>query len=108
MVAKKVRVRLGGAGQPLTVRAEQFELSNVASEGPCPVMILAVDIIGNSAPDRNGGGPWDDRKKPTGGYRQLKDVCEQDAGLASNKARVAIEANEAIQRPRQQQRAARI
>jgi len=47
-------------------------------------MILAVDIIGNSAPDRNGGRAWDDRKKPPGGHRQLKDVCQQDAGLASN------------------------
>src|SRR5258706_13452752 len=71
-------------------------------------MILAVDIIGDSPPDRNGGRAWDDRKKPTGGHRQLKDVCQQDTGLASNKARAAIEGNEAIQRPRQQQRAARV
>ncbi len=71
-------------------------------------MILAVDIIGDSAPDRNGGRAWDDRKKPTGGHRQLKDICQQDTGLASNKARAAIEGNEAIQRPRQQQRAARV
>jgi len=54
-------------------------------------MILAVDIIGDRAPDCNGGRAWDDRKKPTGGHRQLKDVCQQDTGLARNKARVAIE-----------------
>lgn len=71
-------------------------------------MILAVDVIRDSPPDRDCGCSRDNRKKPTGGHRQLQDICQQDTGFASDTARVAIEGDEAIQGSRQQQRAARV
>ncbi len=72
------------------------------------MMILAVHVIRDSPADRNGGCARDDRKKPARGARQLQDVCQQDTGFASDKARVAIEGDEAIHGSRQQQRAARV
>src|ERR1700730_9886208 len=69
-------------------------------------MILSVHVIRDSSPNRNGGSTRDARPKPTSGNRQLQDFCQQDTGFASDKARVAIERDEAIQGSRDQPRAA--
>src|ERR1700740_805762 len=71
-------------------------------------MILAVYVIRDSSSDRHRGCPRHDRKKPTGRHRQLQDICQQDAGFASDKSCVAIGGDESVQGACQQQRSTRV
>src|SRR6266704_1773755 len=50
---KKLTIFIGGADEALSIRAQQFKTGDVATERAGPMMILAVNIIGNSPTNRD-------------------------------------------------------
>src|SRR5271156_52754 len=68
------------------VRAVQRDLTDMSAERPSAVMILAVNIVGDSAADSNKACAGRDRKKPALGKAYIDDVGNADSTFATDRA----------------------
>src|SRR5215470_15203542 len=71
------------------------------SERSGPMVILAVHIIGDGAADSDELSARHHRQKPAVRHYQTQDLGEQYARFARNPARLAVEANDSIERARE-------
>src|SRR6202035_689341 len=76
-------ILIGGADEALSIRAQQFETGDMATERASPMVILAVNIIGNSPTNRDKFGTRRDRDKPAAGHDQFKYLRQRNPRLAA-------------------------
>lgn len=91
------RTRQSGA-----IAADQFEAAHMAPEAAGNMMVLAVHVVRDRAPDGDEARAGHDRQEPAVRHDQIQDVPEENARLASQHAGFPIEGDEAVQASRQQ------
>jgi hypothetical protein len=101
--AEPLGVFLRRANQPLAIRTQQLEAMNMSAESAGAMMILAVNIVRNGAPDSHMTRAWHHRQKPTGWHGKAHDFRQQHPGFARQDTCFLVEVNEAIERTREQQ-----
>jgi hypothetical protein len=99
------------AGKNGAVRPGQPERQDMLPEGAGAVMILAMDIVGDGAADRDELGARRNGQEPDGARLAApryhpQDRGELDAGLAGQHAGIAVELKEPVQPPHVDQRSA--
>src|SRR6185369_12954164 len=104
--AKELRVRAGTALEARAIGAQQLEAWHVMAEGPCAMVVLAVDVVGDGAADRHEPRARRDRKEEAARQREGRDFREQHARLAAQRRGGRIERDEAIEVARAQDGAA--
>ena len=85
------------------VRAHQLEAGNVVAKGARSLMVLAVDVVGNGATERNVLRPRSDRQKEAARHREVENLCQRDAGLGGQDAGLGVEVEQAVHARRLQQ-----
>ena len=88
------------------VGAEELEPSHVAAQGAGAVVVLAVHVIGDGAAERHVLRAGGDRQEPSLRHDESEDLGQAHARLAAHDPEVAIECQEAVEPPCDEQRAA--
>ena len=83
-----------------TARANQSELFHMSSKGSSAVVILAVDVIGDSATKGYELGAGSDGKEPSFWNEYLENGGEANAALSAQDASARIKSNEVRERRR--------
>jgi len=71
----------------------------MAAEGAAPMMVLAVDIVGNRAAQRHELRAWDHSWEEAIGRGVRDDVAKQRAGIGFQHAGLGVEGADAVKRP---------
>jgi hypothetical protein len=85
------------AHDPRSVRAQELQPPDVAAEAARPVVVLAVDVVGDRAADGHVLGTGRDRKEPAARNDERENLVQTHAGLAGEQAGGGIERVEAVQ-----------
>ncbi len=78
------------------VGADQLELRYVAAEGAGVVVVLAVDVVGDGAAERDVLGARRDRKEEAAWHGEVEDLRQRNAGLRREQASDRVEVQQAI------------
>lgn len=92
----EVGILSGRAEHVGAVGADEFELGNVAAEGPGAVVIFAVDVIGDCSTESYIFCARGNGKKEASGNGEVEDLREGDAGFGGEEASLGVEVDEAI------------
>ena len=68
-------------------RADEFKTRDVAADGPGDMMIFAMNVIGDGAPESHVLGAGGDRQKPATGDGEVEDFSKCGAGFAAQQGR---------------------
>ena len=83
--------------EPAAVAAQKSEGAHMAPEGAGPMMVLAVNVIGDGAAKRHETGSRRRWQEPAFGNGEAKDFGKADAGVGAQHALDRIEVNDAIE-----------
>jgi len=75
----------------------QSDLANVSAEGSSAVMVLTVNVVGNSTADGDEASAGRNGKKPSSREEYVDDVGETDAAFAADHASGFVETEDAIE-----------
>src|ERR1700691_4101638 len=77
----------------------QADLANVPSESSGAVMVLAVNIVGNSPANGNEAGSWRDGQKPSFRKKHVDNVVKAHARFAAQHATGRVKTKNAVKSP---------
>ena len=92
---KQPRLLAGGAAIDAPVGAQQLEGLHVATERTAPVMVLAMDVVGDGAAERHELCSGNDGGKKAEGRGVVDDVAEHHARVGRQNARGGVEGMDA-------------
>ena len=92
-----VGVLVTRARQDLAVRRHQLEILDELAECAVSMMVLAVDVIGDRAADRDELGPWKHRREEAPRQEHIEDLRQTDPRFALKYPRRAVEGHHAIE-----------
>jgi hypothetical protein len=85
------------AGDHAAVGDEQLDPADVVAEAAVDVMVLAVDVAGDGAPDRHELRAGHHRREEPARHEGVQDLLEGDPGLTAQPARLGVEVEHAVE-----------
>src|SRR2546429_5886374 len=94
---EKLTIFVRGTGEAFTIGAQQFETCDMAAKGTSPVVVFAMNVIGDGPTNRYKFGTRRDRQKPAARNHDREDFCQRHTSFTAQQPLTLIKRHEALQ-----------